>query len=187
MDLADWDRRHREGFYEEVSQPNALLERFWHVIPAGRVLDVATGNGRNTVFLAEKGYDAWGIDRSSEALRRARQRVSNHGAHVSLVLGDAADLPFKGGSMTGVIVFYFLLRDKIDEMVALLTSGGILIYETLLKRQNTIDRHRNPDYLLDDGELISYFRGLDLLFYEETISGITGKKRATAQYVGRKK
>lgn len=187
MDPADWDRRYREGLYDEVSQPNALLERFWHIIPAGRVLDVAMGNGRNTLFLAERGYNVWGIDRSSEALRRARQRVSIRGTHASLVLGDASNLPFKSGSMTGVIIFYFLLRDKIDEMVALLTRGGILMYETLLKRQNIIDRHRKPDYLLADGELISYFGDFDLLFYEETISEVTGKKRATAQYVGRKK
>jgi len=187
VDITDWDRRYREDLYGEISQPNALLEKFWHVMPPGRVLDVAMGNGRNTIFLAERGYNAWGIDQSPEALRRARQRASIRGTHASLVLGDVSNLPFKSGSMTGVMVFYFLLRDKIDEMAALLTRGGILMYETLLKRQNIIDRHRNPDYLLDDGELISYFGDFDLLFYEETISEVTGKKRATAQYVGRKK
>jgi SAM-dependent methyltransferase len=163
------------------------LERFWHVIPAGPVLDIATGNGRNAVFLAGKGYSVCGIERSQEALYIARQAAATHGADTSLVLGDAVRLPFKDGSMSGVMVFYFLLRDRMDEMIALLTPGGILLYETLLKRQNIIDRHRNPDHLLDDGELISYFGAFDLLFYEETISEVTGKKRATARYVGRKR
>lgn len=187
VDIADWDRRYREGFYDGAPQPNPLLEKFWHAIPAGRVLDIAMGNGRNTLFLAEKGYDVWGIDRLPEALRTARQIIVTRGARVSLVLGDAADLPFRHGSMTGVTVFYFLLRDRMNEVVALLATGGILIYETLLKRQNTVDKRRNPDHLLDDGELISYFGELDLLFYEETISAVTGKKRATAKYVGRKR
>jgi hypothetical protein len=41
--------------------------------------------------------------------------------------------------------------------------------------------------LLHDGELISYFRGLDLLFYEEGTFLFGGKKRAVARYVGRKR
>jgi hypothetical protein len=73
------------------------------------------------------------------------------------------------------------------EIKGLLRPGGVLIYETFLKRQNAIDRHRNPDYLLDDGELFSCFSGLDLLFYEETMGDDGGKKRAVAKYVGRKR
>jgi len=74
-----------------------------------------------------------------------------------------------------------------EDIVDLLNSGGVLIYETFLKRQNAIDRHRNPDFLLEDGELPSYFKNLELLFYEETILEIKGKKRATAKFVGRKR
>jgi len=73
------------------------------------------------------------------------------------------------------------------EIVDLLNSGGVLIYETFLKRQNAIDRHRNPNFLLEDGELLSYFKDLELLFYEETILDIEGKKKATAKFVGRKR
>jgi hypothetical protein len=73
------------------------------------------------------------------------------------------------------------------KIVDLLNSGGVLIYETFLKRQNAIDRHRNPNFLLEDGELLSYFKDLELLFYEETISDIEGKKKATAKFVGRKR
>lgn len=74
-----------------------------------------------------------------------------------------------------------------EDIVDLLNSGGVLIYETFLKRQNAIDRHRNPNFLLEDGELLFYFRNLELLFYEEAISDIEGKKRAMAKFVGRKR
>jgi hypothetical protein len=73
------------------------------------------------------------------------------------------------------------------EIADTLQSGGVLIYETFLKRQNSIDGQRNPEFLLDDGELISYFKGLDLLFYEETISDTEGRNKAIAKFVGRKR
>ena len=85
------------------------------------------------------------------------------------------------------LVFYFLQREAIDEIKALLKKGGILIYETYLKRQNDIDRPRNPAYLLDDGELIGYFKGFELLFYEEIIENSGGKRKAIARAVGRKR
>jgi tellurite methyltransferase len=187
MESVDWDKRYKEGFYDGATEPHPLLQRFWNTIPRGPVVDIAMGNGRNALFLAGKGYKVYGLDRSSEALKIAGETMAAKGQGISLLLGDAADLPFKGGSMAGVIVFYFLMRNIMEEVVDLLQKGGVLVYETFLKRQNAIDRQRNPDFLLDDGELILYFKGLDLLFYEETILDVEGRKRATAKFVGRKR
>ncbi len=72
--------------------------------------------------------------------------------------------PFKTSSASGVIIFYFLKRYHGREIIGLLKTGGVLVYETFLKRQNTIDQYRNPDFLLEDGELLSYFKNLELLF-----------------------
>ena len=187
MNSVDWDKRYREGFYNGTIDPHPLLQKFWHMIPKGNVADIAMGMGRNSLFLAERGYRAWGLDRSSEALKIAKETARAGVCEMSLILGDANTLPFRHGSMTGVSVFYFLLREIMTEMVDLLQSGGVIIYETFLKRQNVIDRRRNPEFLLDDGELISWFADLDLIFYEETISEVRGKVRAIARYVGRKR
>jgi hypothetical protein len=69
-------------------------------------------------------------------------------------------------------------------------KGGILIYETFLKRQNDIDLHRkgrSPEYLLEDAELVGFFRDFEILFYEEAISASPDRKKATAKFVGRKR
>jgi SAM-dependent methyltransferase len=187
METVNWDKRYREGFYDGATAPHPLLHQFWHTIPKGSVVDIATGNGRNAIFLAEKGYAAWGLDRSLEAIKIARGRITEKERGISLIIGDANNLPLKPGSMTGVIVFYFLLRNIMKEIVDLLQKGGVLIYETFLKRQNEFDRQRNPDFLLNDGELITYFKDLELFFYEETIVETEKGKKATAKFVGRKK
>ncbi len=185
--MVDWDRRYREGFYDDVAEPHLLLKRFWSLIPGPNVIDIASGAGRDSLYLAERGYRVWGLDKSQEALKIARESSSATRTSIFTISGDAHALPFKRNTANGVIVFYFLLRDIMGEIVDLLRKDGILMYETFLKRQNMIDKGRNPDFLLDDGELVSYFKDLDLLFYEETISFSRGKQRATARYVGKKR
>jgi tellurite methyltransferase len=185
--MVDWDARYREGGYDKGNEPHALVKRFEPLIPEGVVIDIAAGSGRDILFLAGKGHPVCGLDRSWEALKIARARSIDEGLEVGLVAGDALSLPFKRNSAAAVMVFHFLERKIMGEIVDLLAKGGILIYETFLKRQNMIDRWRNPDFLLDDGELISYFGALDLLYYQEMVNVSQGKKRAVAQYAGRKR
>jgi tellurite methyltransferase len=183
----DWNRRYKEGFYDGLAKPHDLLARFWPAIRGPRVIDVAMGNGRDLLFLAEKGFSGFGLEQSTEAIRIAAKASAGKEKGLAMVRGDAALFPFKEGVADGALVFYFLIRSIMGDLAATLKRGGVLIYETFLKRQNEIDRWRNPEYLLEDGELLSWFRGFDLLFYEEGVSFDGGKRRATAKFVGRKR
>jgi len=185
--MVDWDKRYKEGFYNSATEPHELLKKFWQIIPKGYVVDIAMGSRRDAIFLAKKGFDVYGIERSLEAIKIGRKATIEQGCNITAILGNASALPFKKGSADGLVIFYFLMRDIVGSTIELLKKDGILIYETFLKRQNLIDRWRNPDYLLEDGELIVHFQELDLIFYEETTTSINGNKRAIAQYVGRKK
>jgi tellurite methyltransferase len=183
----DWNRRYREGFYNGIIEPHALLKRFWPTIPGKRVADIAMGSGRDAIFLSEKGFFVTGLEGSMEAIKISKETMLQKNLFMWPVLGDARTLPYRENSLDCVIVFYFLQREAVDEIRALLKKGGIFIYETYLKRQNDIDGPRNPAYLLDDGELIGYFKGFELLFYEEIIETGSGKRRAIARAVGRKR
>ncbi|MGD0231145.1 MAG: class I SAM-dependent methyltransferase [Syntrophorhabdales bacterium] len=186
--MADWDRRYREGFYAGPHEVHDLVERYSPLMPSGKpVLDIAMGRGGDLLFVARKGYPAYGLDTSREAILLARQAMKEGCVDISPILGDARFLPFKEGGAAGVLVFYFLLREIMADLIRLLMPGGILLYETFLKGQNAIDRPRDPAYLLEDGELLGYFRHLDLLYYEEGIFTTNGKQRALARYAGRKR
>lgn len=185
--LTDWNKRYREGFYKGAITPHTLLTKFWPTIPGRHVADIAMGNGRDALFLSEKGFFVTGLEGSIEAINITKNTMAQKGLVVYPVLGDARRLPYGKGVFDCILVFYFLKKEIMDEMKDLLKKGGIFIYETFLKRQNDIDRPRNPDYLLDDGELIGYFRGFELLFYEEIIENADGKKKAIARAIGRKR
>lgn len=188
MDTPDWDKRYKEGFYDGAVSPHQLLEKFWQFLPArSRVVDIAMGTGRDLLFLAGRGFRVCGLDRSWEGLKLAADFFRKDGLDLQAIQADALSLPLKRGRFGGVIVFYFLERGIMDELMSLLEPGGVLVYETFLKRQNEIDRHRNPAFLLDDKELPGYFADLEPLFHEEGIFTTDGKERAVARYIGRKR
>lgn len=186
----DWNKRYREGFYRESRDPHDLVRRFARAIPRQRpVIDIAMGQGRDAVFAARSGLRAFGLEGSREAVGLALKAARTDGVDLGAILGDARSLPFRDGVAGAVLVFYFLERRIFDDLLRLLAPGGILLYETFLKRHVSISTTgpRNPDYLLDDGELYERFRSLELLFYEEGIVGSGEKRRAVARYAGRKR
>jgi len=184
----DWNKRYRGGFYPASNDAHLLVTKFAPLMPTDRpVIDIAMGTGRDLMFLTGFGLQLYGLERSWEAVKLAEQAMKEKNARISVVLGDANNLPFKKATAGALLVFYFLLRKIMPDLNKILAPGGLLIYETFLKKQNEIDRKRNPEYLLDDGELISYFKDLELLFYEEGIFVSGGKRRAIARFVGRKR
>lgn len=184
--MIDWDKRYKEGFYDGLLDPHELLVKFFPFIPGRLVIDIAMGNGRDAVFLAERGFKVLGLERSLEAIKRARLLAQERACTLSFVLADAEHLPFREGMADCVMVFYFLSRKILGELPKLLRRGGLLIYETYLKRQNLFGEKRDPEHLLDDGELVSVFEGMEILFYEETITNKDGKRKAVARFVGRR-
>lgn len=183
----DWDARYRKSSSTTPMEPHALLRSFLNRIPPGNVLDIAMGAGRDSLFLLNCGLNVYGIDRSVEAVRMAHKNAKTQGRQFAAIVSDAKHIPFKPDSFEGVIVFYFLYREILDNVVGLLKKGGILVYETYLLRQNLLDRERNAQFLLEDGEMYQTLRDkLETLFYEETTTLFREKKRAVMQYVGRK-
>lgn len=67
----DWDDRYAAAELVWSRGPNVFVEEFAQDLPAGRALDVAGGEGRNALWLAERGWDATVVDFSEVALSRA--------------------------------------------------------------------------------------------------------------------
>jgi tellurite methyltransferase len=186
----DWDVRYREGLYDEAAKVHDLVERFACLIPRHKtVVDIAMGQGRDASFLARSGFSVLGFERSRAAIDVARKSAAAQGVILQAILGDARSLPFRNGQLGAVLVFAFLERAILCTLVDLLAVGGIFLYETFLKSRDPADTNgpRNPAYLLRNAELYERFRNLELLFYEEGIYQVRGKRRALARYAGRKR
>jgi SAM-dependent methyltransferase len=67
----------------------AFLERR-DIDPQGfpRSVDLGCGTGANVVYMAQQGFDSWGVDFSEVAVAKARRRAGEAGVEVELAVGD---------------------------------------------------------------------------------------------------
>ena len=63
--MTKWDERYQTEEYIFGTEPNEFIARIQPYLPtSGRALDLATGEGRNGIFLARHGLEAEGVDLS---------------------------------------------------------------------------------------------------------------------------
>ena len=74
-----------------TAQPNRFLVAKSSDLSPGRALDVACGEGRNAVWLAEQGWQVTGVDFSEVALEKARRLAELRGVEAEWVQADLLD------------------------------------------------------------------------------------------------
>jgi 2-polyprenyl-3-methyl-5-hydroxy-6-metoxy-1,4-benzoquinol methylase len=168
-DQKRWDERH-EAHRGEVGPASFLCEIFradsWN-IQTGRALDIATGKGRNALFLAEQGFMVDAIDISEVALQEAQTAAQNRGLSINFEQADLESIELPELSYDLILNFNFLQRSLIPKMKRALKLGGHIIFETYLVDQRVLGHPKNPSYLLGHNELLNLFRDFRVLQYRE--------------------
>ncbi len=93
MDAQAWDERYAAADLVWSATPNQLVAGELAGLRPGRALDLACGEGRNALWLAERGWQVTAVDFSQVALDKGRALASRHAGsdalQVDWVLGDA--------------------------------------------------------------------------------------------------
>jgi len=126
------------------------------------VLDLACGQGRHARFLAERGYPVLAVDRDGEALATMSDVPGIVTCCVDL---EGPAWPLAGEVFAGIVVTNYLWRPRLDDMLAALLPGGVLIYETFMVGNARFGKPANPDFLLQPGELLQVAQrhGLEII------------------------
>jgi len=69
----------------------------------GVVLDVGCGTGENSLFLASKGHEVWGIDAAPLAIEKANEKARQRALKATFLVHDALDLASLGREFDTVI------------------------------------------------------------------------------------
>jgi tellurite methyltransferase len=158
-------------FHENTTGPAQFLKDNIELLPKGRALDVAMGNGQNAIFLAKMGLEVEGVDISPEAMRVAVEAATRAGVTIKAEVADLeGDYVIKKGAYDVIICFRYLQRSLVPQIKDGLRMGGMVVYETFTVDQARSGRPKNPDYLLKHNELLDMFRDFRCLRYWEGIS-----------------
>lgn len=87
---AQWDARYAESSQLWSGRVNETLVEFARPLRPGRTVDIGCGEGADTLWLAEHGWRATGIDVSSVAIRRARVEAAARGLSANFHVAEAA-------------------------------------------------------------------------------------------------
>jgi len=165
-------------------RPAKFLVENTGLLPRGRVLDVAMGDGRNAVYLANLGFSAEGVDLSPEAVKKAQASAGAKEVGLDARVVDLEKDPYIQPEYYDVIMcFRYLQRSLFPYIKNGIRPGGIIVYETYTVDQIQFGKPKNPDFLLKPNELLNLFRDFHIIKYHE---GIFEDKKALAGIIARK-
>ncbi len=187
--MTSWDERFRKGEYPTDPDPSPVLQRYVDSFPDGRALDVATGTGRNAVFLAERGYRVDALDQSRTGLEIARKNAAERGVtdHVEWVQADVPSYRFPETTYDVITVSYYRVVDRLPDITEALTQGGVLFVEHHLRSSEEVDVGPSGDrYRFGANELLHACLGLTVLYFETVTEELkNGRRSATTRVVAR--
>jgi ubiquinone/menaquinone biosynthesis C-methylase UbiE len=100
--------------------------------PETTFLEPGVGTGLNVFPLVKRGYSVTGIDISQEMLARFRQKLGNIPVNLTLICGDASQLPFPDKSFDVILTVHMLhcvsnWRHFLAEIDRVLKPGGFYL------------------------------------------------------------
>ncbi len=129
MDASAWDARYAESELVWSAGPNQFVAAECAGLAPGRALDLAAGEGRNAIWLAERGWAVTAVDFSQVALDKGRTLAG--GADVEWVCADATR--WRGDDTVELTVVAYLQlpaaerRAAVRAGVAALRAGGTFL------------------------------------------------------------
>jgi SAM-dependent methyltransferase len=168
-DQEKWDTQHaqKENDPDPSSFLREIFQRGWWPIGPGKALDIATGKGRNALFLAERGFEVEAVDISGVAIGVGRTWAQARSLRISWRQEDLERLKLPRDCYDLILNFNYLQRSLIPQIKTALKVGGYVIFDTYLVDQQTIGHPKNPAYLLRHNELLESFREFRVLYYRE--------------------
>lgn len=169
-DRKKWDSRYLENL--GGSDPSLLLKNYLGLASCGNALDIACGNGRNSLFLAKKGFIVDAVDISTVATNH----LAGIDPKINTICQDIDDWTIPRNQYQLIVNIRFLDRRLFPMIKDGLRPGGVLIFESFIDK-------KKDTYCLKQNELLRAFQSFHIVYYEEKKSGHSDKFDQTASLV----
>ena len=134
MDAAGWDERYAATELVWSAEPNRFVAEVCTGLAPGRALDLAAGEGRNAIWLAQRGWDVTATDFSRVGLEKGR-RIAEHAGvaeRIAWIVADATTTDWTDDHDLVVVAYLQLVeaerRAAVRHAFAALQSGGRFVW-----------------------------------------------------------
>lgn len=160
-----WDQKYDTEVYIFGKEPVPFLTQNIHLLPRGRALDIAMGEGRNGVYLATQGYEVVGLDISPKGLAKAHQLAEHHNVKIETRVVDLENHRLEKNAYDVILLMYYMQRDLWPQLNRALKPGGMAIIETY-NLDHLKHARFNPKWLLQPNELVNAFKDMKIIRYQ---------------------
>lgn len=169
-DQTSWNSKYDKEVYIYGKEPVAFLKANVGLLPKGKALELAMGEGRNGVFLATQGFQVLGLDISDVGLQKAHSLAWEKGVEVETRVVDLEDYTLPRSEYDVVVCTFYLQRNLFRQIKATLKSGGMVVFQTY-----NVDYLKYADfpkkYVLETNELLEIFEDYKIIRYESFDDG----------------
>lgn len=189
---ATWNKRFEGEQYLFGREPNRyLLAQAAQLTPGGRVLCVADGEGRNSVWLAQQGMRVDAFDISEAGVAKARRLAADAGVGVAYGVADCDHWPWPVEAYDAVVAIFVQFADPamrerlFANMARALKRGGLLVLQGYTPKQLDYKTGGPPqvEHLYTQPMLRAAFAGMDIIElreYEDVLDEGSGHKGRSA-------
>lgn len=182
MSGSPYDERYQLPGYYWGTRPSELCDRLLSFIPVSEqartlLADIGCGEGRNAVYMAERGFNVLAIDSSEIALKKVKTMAHSRGVVIRTSLQDINRCTFQtpvGVLLSTGTVQYLrpeFRHSAFDRFKRLTTPGGLHAISALLEKP-FIPPAPDADIsavLFRSGELLGYYWDWEILYSIEEI------------------
>ncbi len=179
MNSDAWNARYATTELLWSADPNRFLAEVAGPLPAGRVLDLACGEGRNAIWLAERGWQATGVDFSDVALEKAARLAVARSVRVEWVCADVVAFEPEPQAFDLVAVCYLHLDGDsmatvVDHASAAVAPGGLLVVVGHARANITagVGGPQDPGVLYEPSDIAARVRGLEIVRSEHVTRAV---------------
>ena len=136
MDSTTWDKKYMDSQLLWSADANIWVKDLTQDLPAGTALDIAAGEGRNALWLVQRGWEVTAVDFSVVALQRARALADEHlgrdADRLTTLQADVETWVPKARSYDLVLVAYLHLPEQLRRPVMRAAAEAVAPGGTLL-------------------------------------------------------
>jgi SAM-dependent methyltransferase len=171
MDKAFWDGKYSVDEYVYTKDVNRFVKESCSDFAAGKMIDLAGGEGRNTVFFAEKGWQAENIDLSSVGLVKCEKLAKERDVLENVFTTNASALDFVSKLAPvdlGLCAYLQIPQDQltvaITRLVDNIKPGGVFfgVWHALENLKDGFGGPQNPEVLPSEASMTSLLSSLPL-------------------------
>lgn len=190
MSKEEFNEKYASPKFYWGTKPSNLTRNFAPLANTGPALDLGMGEGRDAIFLAQKGFDVIGVDNSEKGIEKCRSRAEKVGVDVKTKLEDVRHFKIAKNKYTLTLsnnLFQFITKSEAHQVsrniIDGLRKGGLVIASVLTYDDPRYKEYKKKTTELEPGtflmvngdmysfydyrELLELFTSLRLLYYAE--------------------